>query len=191
MRRDRFPGRPIRRPIRKLSSHRRIPPILREANRLYQAGEFEKAAFLYIDLAERAEINTMPQAANLYLRAGISFLKDANFNPAEIQLNKSLELCIENKRWQQLDRIIGVASLELEAVGQIELLDKLRAWVQDQLPEDYQKESTHAGREVTLKKVKLPAHCPNCGGPVQPNEIEWYDNENPICAFCGSILRDE
>ena len=154
MRRDRFPGRPIRRPIRKLSSHRRIPPKLREANRLYQAGEFEKAAFLYIELAKRAEINAMPQSANLYLRAGISFLKDASFNPAEIQLNKSLELCIDNKRWQQLDRIIGVASLELEAAGQIELLDKLRTWIQNQFPEDSQKESTHAGVEEAIKKNK-------------------------------------
>jgi hypothetical protein len=34
----------------------------------------------------------------------------------------------------------------------------------------------------------LPTHCPNCGGPVQSNEIKWTGPQSAACSYCGSNL---
>jgi hypothetical protein len=35
----------------------------------------------------------------------------------------------------------------------------------------------------------LPTHCPNCGGTLHPDEIEWLDGITAECAYCGSPVR--
>ncbi|MDK2980088.1 MAG: hypothetical protein PWQ55_435 [Chloroflexota bacterium] len=189
MRRRRFPGRPRRRPIFGLSRRRLVPPKLREANRLYQSGDFKGAAGLYAEMAQRAEMNGLPQAANLYLRAGIAALKLEDLAQTEKLLEQALAYCVEHKRWPQLRRILNVIAAELDAAGQTELKDRLFARIKEQLPgaADVQP----AGDERDKNAVALPAHCPNCGGPVNPKEVEWFDAANPVCAFCGSVLSDD
>ncbi|BBB48513.1 hypothetical protein [Pelolinea submarina] len=193
MRRDRFPGRPIRRPIRGLAARRPVPPKLREANQLYSTGDYEKAAGLYVQMAQRAEQNRLPQAANLYMRAGISYLKYGDLAQTQALLQKSFQYCIDRKRWPQLQRILKVASAELDAAGQTDLKSDLYTWAHTQLLDANQTfpDIRDKANEPSTQAVALPAHCPNCGGPVQPNEVEWYDSENPICAFCGSILKND
>jgi tetratricopeptide (TPR) repeat protein len=166
---------------------------LRQANRLYQAGDYKQAALLYFELAERAQYNNLPQAANLYLRGGVAYLKISDDEQAEKLFRKSLLFCLENKRWPQLERILDVAEAELDSAGKPEMAADLRAWVMGKLPSEIQLASSQGRAEehFTSGNVKLPSNCPNCGGPVQPKEIEWYDAANPICAYCGSVLRDE
>jgi hypothetical protein len=189
----RFPGRPLRRPIRELANHRPVPPKLREANQLYEEGNYGQAAGLYAEIAQRAEQNELPQAANLNLRAGISYLRFGELAKAQALLRKSFQYCIDHKRWPQLQRVLKVAMTELDAAGQADLKSDLYDWVHAQLTGTEQKifDTTDFTEEPSHRDVALPAHCPNCGGPVQPNEVEWYDSENPICAFCGSILRND
>ncbi len=38
---------------------------------------------------------------------------------------------------------------------------------------------------------KLPPECPNCGGNVHPDEIEWTDSHSAVCDYCGSIIQAE
>lgn len=35
----------------------------------------------------------------------------------------------------------------------------------------------------------LPPRCPHCGGPVNPDKLDWVDSRTAECAYCGSILR--
>ncbi len=191
--RRRFPGRPRRRPIRGLSRRRPVPPKLREANQLYQDGDYEGAAGLYAEMAQRAEMNGLSQAANLYLRAGIANLKLAELSQTEKLLEKAFASCIVHKRWPQLQRIMNVSAAELDAASQTELKNKLFARIKNQMPGSQQDTvAVHpAVEEAKHDAVALPAHCPNCGGPVNPKEVEWFDAANPICAFCGSVLRDD
>jgi hypothetical protein len=37
--------------------------------------------------------------------------------------------------------------------------------------------------------AKLPAKCPQCGGNVLPDEIEWVDEHSAICDYCGSLIQ--
>jgi hypothetical protein len=41
------------------------------------------------------------------------------------------------------------------------------------------------------RQAPLPTHCPGCGAPVHPDEVEWLDDVTAECAFCGSPLRRE
>ena len=41
------------------------------------------------------------------------------------------------------------------------------------------------------KRPPLPTHCPGCGAPVRPDEVEWLDDITAECAFCGSPVRGE
>jgi hypothetical protein len=42
-----------------------------------------------------------------------------------------------------------------------------------------------------FKHPPLPTHCPGCGAPIHPDEVEWLDDITAECAFCGSPLRRE
>jgi hypothetical protein len=176
-----------------LPAHRPIPPKLREANQLYQAGEYEKAASLFAEVGERAMMHEVPQAANLFMRAGIAHLKNQEEDAAFELFKQSSTYCIEKARWQQLARILEVSSAELETAGKPEMASNLRTWVQDKLPsgmnlDNYRQAMT---KKASNAAVKLPVNCPKCGGTVNPKEIEWADAANPLCSYCGSILRDE
>jgi hypothetical protein len=48
-----------------------------------------------------------------------------------------------------------------------------------------------APASVPPKKAPLPTHCPGCGAPVRPDEVEWLDDVTAECAFCGSPVRGE
>ena len=43
-----------------------------------------------------------------------------------------------------------------------------------------------AGGSMESKRPALPTHCPGCGAPVRPDEVEWLDDLTAECAFCGS-----
>ena len=35
----------------------------------------------------------------------------------------------------------------------------------------------------------LPSECPQCAGPVRPDEVEWIDDRSAVCGYCGSTLH--
>jgi hypothetical protein len=41
------------------------------------------------------------------------------------------------------------------------------------------------------KRSPLPTHCPGCGAPLRPDEVEWLDDVTAECAFCGSPVHGE
>jgi len=46
-----------------------------------------------------------------------------------------------------------------------------------------------ASGSTPAKQPLLPTHCPGCGAPVRPDEVEWLDSSTAECAFCGSPVR--
>ncbi|MCB0118389.1 MAG: hypothetical protein KDD72_05130 [Anaerolineales bacterium] len=42
--------------------------------------------------------------------------------------------------------------------------------------------------EAAQRKGNLPATCPNCGGPVRPNDVQWTGPNSAACSYCGSNL---
>ena len=35
---------------------------------------------------------------------------------------------------------------------------------------------------------RLPVACPQCGGPVRSDEVEWIDEGSAACSYCGAVL---
>lgn len=191
MRRRRFPRGPIRpRPgMRSASGRRPIPPKLIEAHRAFELGEYHKAAELYLELAVKAQERGIPQAPNLYLRGATSLLKEGNAQEALEYLKQGLAILADRKKWIQLKRLAEIAVISLKSEGQAELAAQVQNWVDEQVPEEIKNSEVWrrmpAARAGTLK---LPATCGQCGGPVHPNEVEWYDRGNPVCSYCGAVL---
>ncbi|MBI4771264.1 MAG: hypothetical protein HY784_12865, partial [Chloroflexi bacterium] len=44
-------------------------------------------------------------------------------------------------------------------------------------------------RNVQRRTGNLPAHCPQCGSPLHPDEVEWLDERTAECEYCGSVVR--
>jgi hypothetical protein len=42
---------------------------------------------------------------------------------------------------------------------------------------------------TSAQKPRLPAKCNYCGGNVLPDEVEWFDNQQASCTYCGSLLE--
>lgn len=79
-------------------------------------------------------------------------------------------------------------------------------WRKEQnLPEDlldFYEEELHKATPVnrgekTLPSVKasaehrlelLPSNCPNCGGPINGDNVKWTGAQSANCAFCGVNL---
>jgi hypothetical protein len=39
------------------------------------------------------------------------------------------------------------------------------------------------------EKARLPAKCSYCGGTIRPDEVDWFDNIQAACTYCGSLLQ--
>ncbi|HEX9117672.1 MAG TPA: hypothetical protein VGA61_16500, partial [Anaerolineae bacterium] len=37
----------------------------------------------------------------------------------------------------------------------------------------------------------LPTHCPGCGAPLRPDEVDWLDEMTATCEYCGSPVHGE
>jgi hypothetical protein len=174
-----------------MAPNRPIPPKLKEAHRLFEAGEYEKSAELFAELAEKAEARRIQQAPNLYLRSGDAWIKADDVVKAEEMIKKGLGLFVEHRRWMQLKRSAEATIEKLEVEKQDDLAKKIGEWVEARIPEEIKQQAVNRRKTTVEGQVKLPSNCGNCGGPVNPKEVEWYDAVNPICAFCGSVLSDE
>ncbi len=192
MRRRRFPRRPIRRrPGMGLPFRRRpIPPKLVEAHRLFEQGEYAQAAELYIELAEKAQTRGIPQAPNLFLRGAAALLEDGHSEEALEMVKKGLGILVARKNWRQLKKVGTITVGRLKSAGQDELAERIRVWLEEQVPDRIKQ--SDAWRRVAPAarsgRPKLPSTCSQCGGPVNPQEIEWYGDSTPICSYCGAVL---
>jgi len=39
--------------------------------------------------------------------------------------------------------------------------------------------------------ARLPGKCPQCGGPLRSDEVDWIDAQSAECPYCGSVVQAE
>lgn len=193
MRRRRLPRRPVGKEFQDIPRVRYVSPRIRAAHQLFKNGDYTEAAKLFQDIAEKAEARGILQAPYLYLRSGAAYLETGNRIKTEEMIKKSWGLLMLQNRWRRLEISIATTTKNLQQAGQGDLAEKLNKWVDEQIPQDIRLEAI---KLLNLNNSadphpKLPSKCPDCGGPVQPDEIEWYDADNPVCSYCGSVLRND
>ena len=177
--------RMFRHQIRKALAQE-VPPVLQEANFAFDKGEYGRAAELYERIAEAADARGGPRAPILHLQAGRSRVYAGQAALGMISLKRGLELFAQRGQLHKLQNAGTRVVTELKERGLANEAAEIEALLKGVAP------SIPAMAETTpLKKPILPTHCPSCGAPLRPDEVEWLDEVTAECGYCGSPVREE
>lgn len=175
--------RVFRRHIRK-SLAQEVPPILQEANFAFSKGEYGRAAELFEQIARAADGRGGPRAPLFHLQAGRARVLAGQAALGIPSLERGLELLAQRGQFPRLRRFATRTVNELTEHGLKSEADKIAAWLESVLPKV-------PSIEATSKGPALPRHCPYCGAPLRPDEVEWLDEVTAECGYCGSPVKDE
>jgi hypothetical protein len=174
--------RMFRRNIRKTLSQN-VPPLLQEANFVFDKGDYGRAGELFENLAQVADARGGPRAPIFHLQAGRARVLAGQTKLGLPSLKRGLEVLAQRGQWQKLhqlgERLVG----ELSARGLGNEASELESLLKQLSPAMPVIESTPA------RKPSLPTHCLSCGAAVRPDEVEWLDEVTAKCAYCGSPVR--
>jgi hypothetical protein len=166
-----------------------VPPMLQRANKLMETGDYPGAATAFEQLARAAEGRGGPRAPIFYIQAGRARIL-ANQIPVGVQsLKHAFDLLAQRGQFPRLHQTGARVVSELTERGLTKESAEVDAWVKALLPP--KSAGTFAPPETPAKRPILPTHCPACGAPVRPDEVEWLDDVTAECIFCGSPVRQE
>jgi len=173
--------RVFRRQIRK-SLAQEVPPILQEANFAFTKGEYGRAAEIFEKIARAADGRGFPRAGLFHLQAGRSRIFAGQPALGLPSVKRGLELLAKGRQLGRLhyagERILA----ELREHGLKNEADEIEKWLKMVIP-DPPTVDTLIGRPT------LPIHCPSCGAPLRPDEVDWLDESTAECGYCGSPVR--
>ena len=179
--------RRVGRPLQRIHVNG-ISPLLLRSNQLLSAGEFVGAADGFEELAKEAEGRGHPRAAQLYLEAGRARILSGETTAGMVLINQGLRLIAASGRPLRLaragQRILGELSARGLAGEAAELRDALSALGGSSAHLSHQELPAQPQRT-------LPIHCPDCGAPVHPDEVEWLNASTAECPYCGTPMRAE
>ena len=177
--------RMVRRQIRRTLAQE-VPPVLQEANFSFDKGDYGRAAELYERIAQTADARGGPRAPILHLQAGRSRVYAGQTALGMPSLQRGLELFAQRGQLDKLQNAASRVVSELKERGLTKEAAEIEALLKGVAP------STPAITEpVPVKKPILPTHCPACGAPLRPDEVEWLDEVTAECGYCGSPVREE
>jgi hypothetical protein len=193
-----MPFRP-RRPFRRPGPRRFGPALfgpgaallqtLIEANQLLTSGQPAEAARLYHDLAGTAEANgNLRRAANLRLEAARGSLAAGDAPAALAHARAALQLFARAGQFGRADTIYHRLLAEMRTRGLNAEAEALERDVQALFGHET---TPAAGEAAAPARGRLPARCPQCGGPLRSDEVDWIDAHSAECVYCGSVVRAE
>ncbi|HET7009506.1 MAG TPA: hypothetical protein VFI11_01920 [Anaerolineales bacterium] len=173
LRRPGFPGGPIR-PVARPILRR-----LRRAHRLIAEGVYAEGAAELETIADIATTRNTPRAALLTVEAGLAWIMAGEWK-------RGLDLAHR-----------GLSSAR-QAGDEARL-----AILRDRVVDTLRKAGHSAEADATLRmfatqseapvgvrpRTDLPTQCPQCGGSVRPDQVEWIDEATAACDYCGSVLK--
>jgi hypothetical protein len=174
------------RPLRRLL-RRGIPPLLINANQSIAAGNFAGAADDFEQLARAAEGRGGRRAPMIRIQAGRARLLAGQPDTALENIERGLGLLAARGRLRRLARLGNRMVAEFHQRGYAAESQKLADYLENLSPGFGAEQASAA----PARHAPLPTHCPGCGAPVHPDEVEWLDDVTAECPFCGSPLRQE
>ena len=159
-----------------------IPPILQEANMAFEKGEYGRAAERYEKIARVADARGGPRAAILHLQAGRARAFAGQAPLGLRSLRRGLEILAERKQLHRLHQAGTRTISELKERGLEDEATNIEILMVTLLPDTF-------SAEPSAKRPALPTHCPSCGAPLQPDEVDWLDDVTAECGFCGSPVQ--
>lgn len=182
-----FRRRPFRRRVPGGIPPRRQAAMarLQRAHQLMSEGSFKEAGTIFEELALGAARRRLPRAPQLHLQAGNAFIKAGEHEHGIDLLRRGLNLMEKMGQHRRLPAVSKRILDELHTSGLTEERDALEKEIEQMLSQRGMSLSV----EAQEKKPKLPGKCPQCGGTVHPQEVEWIDDTRATCNYCGSILE--
>ncbi len=162
-----------------------IPPILQEANLAFDKGEYGRAAEMFEQIAQVADARGGRRAPLFHLQAGRARILARQTALGMPSLKRGLQLLAERRQLPRLYQAGMRAINELNEHGLKNEATEIETWLSSVLPD------VHAFDAPPAKRPTLPTHCPACGAPLRPDEVEWLDKATAECGYCGSPIRDE
>jgi len=183
--RRRFP--PLhRRPIRRRAA-KNVVEKLQAAHSLLAQGKSKEAAAIFSELADAAAKRGIPRAAQLNLQAGRALIEAKEVKSGMDRIRQGLTLMAETNQITRLPNLARRILTELRDKG----LPAEAAAIESEIQSLLSKHGlTLAAAVDSADKRSLPAKCPYCGGNVHPDEVEWFQQQHAMCAYCGSRLTD-
>ncbi len=163
-----------------------VPPLLLQANRALQNGEYESAAQAFEQLARLATTNRRHRGPLFLFQAGLARVRNNQVDLGMDHIKEGfnqLALAGGSIRFKRARRSI---IQELIDNGHGAEAEELNNYMNDHAPLGSQTEPEAAEPE---KRPVLPTHCPSCGATVRPGEVEWLDEMTAECVYCGSPIR--
>jgi hypothetical protein len=148
-------------------------------------GSYQEARMIFEELANGAAQRGIPRAPQLFLRAGESALKAGEQGPAVELFTRGLRLMAELGQTHRLPAVSRRVLDELQSAGLKEECEALEKEISQLLASVDMEIATSSPQ----RKRRLPGKCPQCGGIVHPQEVEWIDESTASCDYCGSILE--
>ena len=176
----------FRRQIRKTLAAN-VPPVLQEANFVFDKGEYGRAAELFEQIAQVADARGGPRASLFHLQAGRARILAGQTALGMPSLKRGLEILAQRKQFPRLQKVGSRAIKELYEHGLSNEAAEIETWLKSVLASMPEIET----REVPARRPVLPTHCPSCGAALRPDEVEWLDEVTAECAYCGSPVREE
>lgn len=178
--------RMFRRQIRRTLAQE-VPPVLQEANFTFDKGDYGRAAELYERIAQAADARGGPRAPILHLQAGRSRVYAGQVALGMPSLKRGLELFAQRGQLHKLQNAGTRVVTELNERGLTKEAAEVEALLKGIAPSMPAAMTEYA----QAKRPVLPTHCPSCGAPVRPDEVEWLDEVTAECGYCGSPVRED
>lgn len=164
-----------------------IPPLLINANQSIAAGNFADAAGDFEQLARAAEGRGGRRAPMIRIQAGRARLLAGQPDSALENLERGFGLLAARGRLLRLASLGNQMVTEFRQRGYAAESQKLADYLENLSPGF----GTEHASTAPAGHAPLPTHCPGCGAPDHPDEVEWLDDITAECPFCGSPLRRE
>ncbi len=163
-----------------------------QANRLLETGQASEAGEIFVKVSRLAEQHGMlRRAAHLGARAAYAFMVGQALSRAMEEARRAIELSVQVGDLVQAVQLAQRILSNLESQGHQAEAQKLRGEFDAQLSRLGVSLSGVSQGAPAPTRGSLPAQCPSCLGPVQPDEVEWVAQDGAQCAYCGTILKTE
>jgi hypothetical protein len=154
-----------------------------KARRFLKNGKFAQAGTILSGLAREAEyLERRRVAAELHSRAAHCFVdggaEQTGLSEAQAALRVFTNLGMEERQ----ERFLNNITRKLEVRGMTAAVGSLRV-------EFGRAENRRAETPAPLPNLRLPPMCPQCGGPMRSDEVEWIDRYNAECNYCGGVVQ--
>lgn len=181
--------RPFRRgAMRRAAMRPDVPPLLRRAHQMMANGNYTGAAEAFEQLGRAGEARQHPKSGDMFLQGGRARIMASQIPAGVADLKQGLSLLTSLGMTERAAQVAQRAQVELNQRGLSAEAQELAAWSKSS---GNPLSAGSAAMPAPVKRPLLPTSCPECGGPVRADDVEWIDDVTAECNWCGTALRGE